>query len=106
VTFWDAQCAKDNSLSGGPAPAAFKGFVSTSAGGCEGSWTTQPGNSSGPPDSVPSFMAVIASGSMTNSDATISGDVQKIVIVRTDSGYGPAPGHVGTGIVVTVVCGS
>jgi len=34
----------------------------------------------------------------------ISGDIRKIVIVKTNPGYGPSPGHVGTGQVVAIVC--
>ena len=109
VTFWGAQWAKVNSLSGGPAPRAFKGFAdqtSTAPPTCGGSWITDPGNSSGPPASVPPFMAVIASSPVTKSGATISGDVPKIVIVKTNPGYGPSPGQTGTGTVVAKLCGS
>jgi hypothetical protein len=107
VTFWDAQWEKDNSLSGGPAPTAFKGFAdqtSTAPPACGGNWTSLPGNSSKPPDTVPPFMAVIASSSVTKSGPTITGDVPMIVIVQTNPGYGPAPGHTGTGTVVVVLC--
>ena len=106
VTFWGAQWAKVNSLSGRPAPNSFKGFADTAPQTCGGSWTSRPGNSSNPPDSVPPFMAVIASSSITKSGATISGDVPKIVIVKTNPGYGPSPGHTGTGTVVAKLCGS
>jgi uncharacterized repeat protein (TIGR01451 family) len=104
VTFWGAQWAKDNSLSGGPAPNSFKGFTDTVPASCGGSWTSRPGNSSQPPDTVPLFMAVIASSTVTKSGATITGDIPKIVVVRTNPGYGPSPGHTGTGTVVAVVC--
>jgi uncharacterized repeat protein (TIGR01451 family) len=104
VTFWGAQWAKDNTLSGGPAPNAFKGFIDTVPAGCGGNWTSGPGNSSQPPDTVPLFMAVIASSTITKSGATITGDIPKIVIVRTNPGYGPSPGHAGTGTVVAVAC--
>lgn len=104
VTFWGAQWAKDNVLSGGPAPNAFKGFIDTVPAGCGGTWTSRPGNSSQPPDTVPQFMAVIASSTITKSAATITGDIPKIVIVRTNPGYGPSPGHTGTGTVVAVAC--
>jgi len=104
VTFWGAQWAKDNSLSGGSAPDAFKGFTDTVPASCGGNWTSRPGNSSQPPGTVPLFMAVIASSSVTKSGATITGDIPKIVIVRTNPGYGPSPGTPGTGTVVAVVC--
>lgn len=106
VTFWDADWAKENSLSGGAAPAAFKGFASTATSNCGGAWSTEPGNSSNPPDTVPPFIAVIASSSISKSSDTISGNIPKVVIVRTDPGYLSAPGHTGTGTVVGVVCGS
>ena len=54
VEFWGAQWAKDNSLSGGSAPASFKGYadsVPTTATGdpvCSGTWTARTGNSSAP----------------------------------------------------------
>jgi len=107
VTFWGAQWAKENSLSGGNAPAAFKGFAdetSTTPPACGGNWIARPGNSSSPPDSVPAFMAVIASSSISKSGATISGDIAHIVIVKTDPGYAPDPGHPATGTVVAVLC--
>ena len=105
VTFWGAQWAKDNSLTGGPGPHAFKGFADSVSQVCGGTWSSNPGNSSNPPDAVSPFIAVIVSSSVTQSGSNIAGDVSKIVIVRTNSGYGPAPGHSGTGTVVSVVCG-
>jgi hypothetical protein len=105
VTFWGAQWAKDNSLSNGPAPRSFKGFTPSVPRDCTGSWASEPGNSSNPPDTLPQFIAVIASSDVSQSGSTITGSVSKIVIVRTDPGYGPSPGHLGTGTVVAVVCG-
>lgn len=105
VTFWGAQWWKLNSLSGGAAPAAFKGFESSlTMPACGQTWTTQPGNSSGPPASVPSYMAVVVSTSISQSGSTISGDVHQVVIVQTNSGYAANPGHAGTGNVVAVLC--
>lgn len=105
VNFWGPQWASLNSLSGGIAPNAFKGFAGTGPQSCGGSWRTEPGNSSNPPATVPSFMAVIAASSVTQSGSVITGDVSKIVIVSTNPGYGPAPGRAGTGTVVAVLCG-
>jgi hypothetical protein len=104
VTFWGAQWAKLNALSGGPAPNAFKGFAGTAPHSCGGSWIADPGNSGGPPNSVPSYMGVIASSTITQSGSTIAGDVPIIVVVKTNPGYGPAPGHAGTGTVVAAFC--
>ncbi len=107
VTFWGAQWWKANSLSGGAAPPSFKGFAddpSTTPVVCGGQWTTAPGNSADPPDSVPSFMAVIASSSVGRHGRTIAGDIPHLVIVRTDPGYAANPGHAGLGTVVFQVC--
>jgi len=105
ATFWGAQWSTLNSLTGGAAPAAFKGFESSlTMPACGQTWTTQPGNSSGPPSSVPAYMAVVVSTSIHQSGSTISGDVHQVVIVKTDSGYAADPGHAGTGDVVAVVC--
>src|SRR6266700_2066221 len=92
-----------NALSGGPAPRSFKGFagaVSSRPPACGDTYTARPGNSGHPPGSVPSFMAVAVSSSVTKSGPTIKGDVTHIVIVQTDPGYAPDPGHAGTGTVV------
>ncbi len=35
-----------------------------------------------------------------------TGDVKKIIVVQTNPGYGPSPGHWGTGQVVAVLCSS
>jgi PKD repeat protein len=106
VTFWGAQWSKLNSLSGGAAPAAFKGFAPDPAvPACGTNWSSHPGNSSSPPAGpLPDFMAVIVSSSITQSGSDISGDTAHIVIVQTNGGYAPSPGHAGTGTVVAVVC--
>jgi hypothetical protein len=104
VQFWGAQWAKLNSLTGGSAPDSFKGFADTAPQGCGGSWISSPGNSSGPPLNVPSYMGVIASSSVFMSGSTISGDVPTIIVVKTNAGYGSDPGQTGTGTVVAVFC--
>ena len=101
VTFWGAQWWKLNSLSGGSAPPSFKGWASH-ANGCN-PWTTEPGNSSDPPPAVAPFIEVIVSSSITKSGPTISGDAVALATVQTNPGYGPSPGHPGTGHVVSVV---
>jgi hypothetical protein len=109
VTFWGAQWATLNVLSGGDAPPSFKGFAETTSPAppvCGGNWSTRPGNSSSPQDVVPSFMGVLVSTSIEKSGATISGDIRRIVVLKTDPGYAANPGHAGTGTVVTEVCHS
>jgi hypothetical protein len=105
VMFWGAQWQKTNLLSGGTDTREFKGFeggIGPSA--CGGTWTSLPGNSSNPPSAVPEYMAVIVSSHVTKSGASLSGDVVRIVVVKTDPGYSSNPGHAGTGTVVAVLC--
>jgi hypothetical protein len=110
VTFWGAQWWKDNALSGGDAPASFKGFADTATATCGEQWTTRPGNSSQPPDVLPvtpgnpMTMPVVVSSLITKSGPVISGDTAEVVLVAPDPGYAPDPGHPGTGTVVSVVC--
>jgi hypothetical protein len=107
VDFWGAEWAKRNSLTGGPAPRSFKGFAEEpTSPACGENWTTDPGNSTPPPDGpLPTLMAVIVTSSSHQSGPNISGDIVEIVLVKTDAGYEPNPGHAGTGTVVAIVCG-
>jgi hypothetical protein len=107
VEFWGAQWAKLNTLSGGPGPDGFKGYVDLSSPTppvCGGTWVTRPGNSSKPPDSIPSYMAIIVSSSVVKSGEPTSGDTPALAVVKTDPGYAGNPGHAGTGTVVAVIC--
>lgn len=105
VYFWGSQWSKNNSLSGGPAPSAMKGFADSPVSiTCGSTWTTHPGNSSSPPASIPNQIAVIVSNNVSKSGSTISGTIVHIVIVQVAPGYGPAPGHVGMGTIVGMVC--
>jgi Bacterial Ig-like domain (group 1) len=105
VLWWGAQWSKSNPMSGGAAPASFKGFEDTnSTPACGQTWTTDTGNSTPPPPTVPLLMGVIVASHITQSGSTISGDIVHIVVVRTDPGYQPDPGHPGTGTVIAQVC--
>lgn len=105
VYFWGSQWAQNNPMSGGSAPNAFKGFEDSAAQPtCGGTWSTTPGNSTTPPATLPQYMAVIIAHSIQQNGNVLSGDIKQIVIVRTNSGYGPSPGHPGTGKVVAVIC--
>jgi hypothetical protein len=105
VTFWGAQWWKLNSLSGGVAPAAFKGFEDTPPSPtCGVNWTTDPGNSTPPPATIPPYMLLIVSSHITQSGSTIAGDTAHLLVVQTDPGYQGNPGHAGTGTIVGVIC--
>lgn len=106
VTFWGAQWAKLNSLSGGDAPRRFKGFAETpKVPACGIAWTADPGNSTPPPDGpLPTYMGVIVTSDADKDGSATSGDTVHIVVVKTRPGYAPDPGHAGTGTVVIKVC--
>lgn len=107
VTFWGAQWETLNSMSGGPSNNGFKGWENQNSANpprCGGTWTTDPGNSSGPPSTIPSYMGVIVSSAISKSGSNITGNIRKIVIVRTNAGYDSNAGHAGTGTVVAVFC--
>jgi hypothetical protein len=106
VTFWGAQWWKSNSLSGGGAPPSFKGFANTVGEPlCGTPWSTDPGNSSGPPEApLPELIDVIVASEVTKAGPVISGNAPGVALVRTDPGYQPDPGHPGTGTVVEILC--
>jgi hypothetical protein len=106
VTFWGAQWAKLNTLSGGTPPMSYKGFAADTSPGppdC-GGFTTSPGNVAVPPSTVPSFMAVAVTSRVRQSGSTITGTIKHIVVVQTNPGYGPDPSQAGSGKVVAQYC--
>jgi len=93
----------------GPAPFAFKGFVqritlpqTTPPVGCGSGWTTF--DDATPPSVVPAYMGVIVTSSVTRGDTSVSGNTVKIVVVKTNPGYGPKPTKPGTGTIVANYC--
>ena len=106
VTFWGAQWAKINDMTGGSGPASFKGFAESPAvPSCGTTWSSDPGNSTPPPDGpLPAFMGVIVSSSVSQSGSTITGNILSIVVVTTNPGYDSNPGHAGTGTIVAKFC--
>jgi hypothetical protein len=107
LTWWGDTWNQSNSLSGGPAPSPFKGFLgttSTTPPVCGGTWTTSTGNSATPPATVPSYMGVAVTTGVTKSGSTLSGRITKIVVVKTNPGYAASPVSTGTGTVVATYC--
>ena len=107
VYWWGAQWWKKDPLSTGLAPAAFKGYEKSNlTPWCGQTWTTRPGNSPPPPRTVPvnANMLVIVSAHITKKGPVISGDIVHIVLVHTNAGYAPNPGHPGTGTIVSTIC--
>jgi len=108
LTFWSSSWSGLNLLTGGPTPSGFKGFAnltSPTPAACAGSWTTNSGNSPPPPSTVPSYMGVIVaskvSSTVVNKTAVYSGNVLKVVVIKTNAGYSTGPGHTGTGSLAT-----
>lgn len=108
VTFWADTWSASNTLSGGQAPPSFKGFANTLASTpptCGGTWSSDPGNSSGPPAGpLPTYLGVVVTSSVDKPGSTVTGNITQIVIVKTDPGYAPDPLFHGTGTVVAVLC--
>jgi hypothetical protein len=107
VTWWGNSWSALNSLSGGLADTSFKGFAATltpAKPACGGTWKTGPGNSPPPVSGIPAYMGTLVSSTVTKSGTMISGNITKIVVVKTDSGYDTSPGHNGTGKIVATFC--
>ena len=45
-------------------------------------------------------MGVLVASSVTKSGSNVNGVWGRIVVVKTDPGYAPGPGHTGTGTIV------
>jgi hypothetical protein len=112
VTFWSSSWYKDDSLSGGTPPAAFKGFVNRPPAAptppaflpAGATWTTLTGSSSLPPLAVPSYMLALVTGKVAQTSSTVaSGSVLHWVIIKTNAGYGPTAGQTGTGTIAAVL---
>ncbi len=112
LTFWSDSWSSLNSLSGGVAPSAFKGFAAdilglptaTPPSSCGGLWTTTGGNSPPPTDSVPSYMGALVASGVSKSGSTISGNFGSIVVLKTAPGYSSNTGHPGIGTIVATYC--
>jgi hypothetical protein len=105
VDFWGSQWSKQNKLSHGDAPSSFKGWSSGSFDASFGNneWSSDTGSSGTPPSTLPTYMAVIQTGSTRKSGSRIFGDTVHIVVVKTNAGYAPNAGHDGTGTIVATV---
>ncbi|HEX6476450.1 MAG TPA: hypothetical protein VF005_04190 [Acidimicrobiales bacterium] len=103
VNYWGSSWWQQNAPTSGSAPASFKGFINTPSTSQCGGWTTSTGNSPPPPATVPAYMSTIAVRSVNQTGSTISGTTGALVVVRTDPGYAPNPGHPGSGTVVAII---
>jgi hypothetical protein len=106
VNFWGSQLWKQNVFSGvNNSPASMKGYIdNVPSYACGANWTSDPGNSSGPPSTVPVNMVVVVSTSTYQSGSTEYGNIKHLVVVHVAPGYGPAPGHDGYGQIIATIC--
>ena len=107
VNFWGSQYWKNNSFSGVlNAPASMKGYIDSAPQlTCPTpNWTSDPGNSSHPPATVPVNMVVIVGSTITQSGSTELGDVKHLVVVHVQPGYAGNPGHDGWGEIIANIC--
>ena len=113
VNFWGSQTWKTNQFSGvNNAPASMKGYVDNAPPnlglignpGCGETWTSNPGNSSSPPATIPNYLIVIVASQITKSGSTESGNIVHVVVVQVEPSYGPSPGHTGWGPIVAWLC--
>jgi len=108
VNFWGAQWWKNNQMSGTTTPGyeSFKGYANSADNFCGGKWASLPGNSSDPPKTIPSDLAIIVTSKVVKNGNAISGDIKEIVIVHQDGNYQDNPGHAGGGTVTHIYCTS
>jgi len=106
VNFWGAQLWKTNQFSGvNNAPASMKGYIDNAPNyACGAAWTSDPGNSSHPPATIPVNMVVVVASAINKSGSTESGNILHLVVVSVNPGYGPAPGHDAWGKIIATIC--
>ncbi len=98
VTFWSSAWWLLNTLSGGPAPASFKGFATPAPGG---GWIASPGlRFDRSPASVPEWMAVLVASRIEKDGSSITVTASRMVVVHVDA-Y--AAHLIGGGMVVATI---
>jgi hypothetical protein len=104
LNFWGSQWAKQVVAGNYSAGASFKGYASV-LNSAALTWLASPGNSSAPPATISQYIAVIVTTNATKSGNKISGNIDKVVILKVDnpSGYANDPGHPASGVVQTIV---
>jgi hypothetical protein len=119
LTWWSSKWADINLMSVAPPPDSMKGFAGfednplppplpSPSSLCGKTYTTDTGNATPPPPSVPSDMAVIVSSVVTQNGSIITGNIKEVIVVHNDNpaAYAPDPGHVGTGTETLILCTS
>lgn len=96
VVFWSPSWWRANRLSGGSAPASFKGFATR---GVDGGWVASPGFDDAPA-AVPDWMGVLVANRVTKTGPSILVETEGTVVVHVES-YGAFSAGEGT-VVATV----
>ncbi len=106
VNFWGSQLWKNNVFSGvNNAPASMKGYIDNAPDyACGAQWTSDPGNSSDPPATIPVNMVVVVASAINKSGSTEYGNIEHLVVVHVAPGYEDDPGHDGYGQIVATLC--
>jgi hypothetical protein len=81
VTFWSPSWSLLNTLSGGPAPASFKGFATTPS---DGGWLASPGFDHAP-TVVPEWMAVLVANRVAKEGEPIAVTTTRMIVVHVDT---------------------
>jgi len=106
VYFWGSQWWKNNFMSGtvSPGVGSFKGFAEQADNFCGGSWSSRVANSPPPPAVIPIDVAILVTTTVAKNGPNLGGTIKEILIVHSDGGYSPNPGHDGKGPVSVLVC--
>jgi hypothetical protein len=104
VNFWGAHWSTNNPMTGpmDHGLASFKGYITQADLGCGGTWVSSTGWN--PPNVIAKTIAVIVTSTVQRNGPDFSGNIEKIVTVVQDGGYGPGVGNPGYGVVTGVVC--
>jgi FG-GAP-like repeat len=103
VTFWGTDWGQVNVMSGGPAVAAFNGFVEHPAPLDSNALDPRPWTSAisaVPPAMVPDYIAVVSLVNMKTDGTSFSGSMSARSIVKVDSNTISADGSPATGTIV------
>ena len=111
VTWWDSHWSDAIALSGGDSPSAFKGFAYLVVTLPTTTRIQLPGHvdDGRREQRAADERRALLHGrarhvKVTKLGSTISGNFVEIVVVITDPGYEPGPGHSGTGGIVATFC--
>jgi hypothetical protein len=106
VTYWSSEWYLDSSLTGGRAPAAFKGFADSPSAptDCATDWQSRGGGSTDAAEVIPGYTAMLVTDKVVKRGWRLSGSTTAIVVVRVGDGYQSSPGHASTAEILGYLC--